>query len=205
VQTATEAVDKLHSTAEAHDRVLVVEVMGRHAGWIALYAGIAGSCHAILMPEIPFDIAKVCAALRARRKRGRDYGLVCVAEGAFPKGGEPFFKASATKGREGQLGGIGAYVAREIQERLGWETRTLVLGHLQRGGSPTTMDRLLGLRYGAAAIRLAVSGLWGHMVTFNPPQMGSVPLAEVVHRTKTVPLNSDTVIAAREIGICLGD
>ena len=205
VQTATEAMDKVHSTADAHDRVMVVEVMGRHAGWIALHAGIAGSCHVILMPEIPFDMAKVCAALRARRKQGRTYALVCVAEGAFLKGGEPFFRTSATKGREGRLGGIGEYVAHEIQERLDWETRSLVLGHLQRGGSPSTLDRLLGLRYGAAAIRLAVSGLWGHMVTFNPPQMGSVPLEEVVQRTKPVPLNSDTVITAREIGICLGD
>jgi len=205
VQTATEAMDKVHSTAEAHDRVLVVEVMGRHAGWIALHAGIAGACHAILMPEIPFDISNVCAALKARKKRGRNYALVCVAEGAFPKGSEPFFKASATKGREGRLGGIGEWVAKEIQSRLEWETRSLVLGHLQRGGSPSTLDRLLGLRYGAAAIRLAVSGLWGHMVTCNPPQMGSVPLEEVVQRTKTVPLNSDTVITARELGICLGD
>ncbi len=205
VQTATEAIDKLHSTADAHDRVMVIEVMGRHAGWIALHAGIAGSCHAILMPEIPFDMEKVCTALDERRKRGRHYALVCVAEGAFPKGSEPFFRSSATKGREGRLGGIGEFVAKEIQERLGWETRTIVLGHLQRGGSPSTLDRLLGLRYGAAAIRLAVAGLWGHMVTFNPPQMGSVPLEEVVQRTKTVALNGDTVITAREIGISLGD
>lgn len=205
IQTATEALDKLHSTADAHDRVMVVEVMGRHAGWIALHAGIAGSCHAILIPEIPFDMSRVCETLDQRRKRGRTYALVCVAEGAFPKGGVPLFKTSKTKGREGQLGGVGAFVASEIQRHMGWETRSLVLGHLQRGGSPSTFDRLLGLRYGAAAIRLAVAGLWGHMVTFNPPQMGSVPLEEVVQRTKTVPLNSDTVITAREIGICLGD
>jgi phosphofructokinase-like protein len=205
VQTATEAIDKLHSTADAHDRVMVVEVMGRHAGWIALHAGLAGSCHVILIPEIPFDIKKVCAALEARRKRGRNYALVCVAEGATRHDGEAFYKTGKTVGREGRLGGVGEWVAAEIQNRIQWETRSLVLGHLQRGGSPSTFDRVLGLRYGAAAIRLAVAGLWGHMVTFNPPAMGSVPLEEIAQRTKRVPLDGDTMKTAREMGICFGD
>jgi phosphofructokinase-like protein len=205
VQTATEAIDKLHSTADAHDRVMVVEVMGRYAGWIALHAGISGSCHVVLIPEIPFDIAKICEYLAARRKRGRNYAIVCVAEGAFTLSRGPMFKTPKQKGREGRLGGIGEWVAREIQTRIGWETRSLVLGHLQRGGSPSTFDRLLGLRYGAAAIRLAAAGLWGHMVTFNPPNMGHVPLEEIAQRTKRVSIESDTVLTAREMGISFGD
>jgi phosphofructokinase-like protein len=206
VHTATDALDKMHSTASAHDRVMVVEVMGRHAGWIALHAGISGSCHVILIPEIPFTMDAVCAHLAERRKRGRTYAIVCVAEGAVTAaGGGPRYRAPAQKGREGRLGGIGEWVASEIERRMGWETRSLVLGHLQRGGSPSTFDRLLGLRYGAAAIRLAASGLWGHMVAFNPPHMGSVPLEEIAQRTKRVPVESDTVLTARELGISFGN
>ncbi len=205
VQTATEALDKMHSTAEAHDRVMVVEVMGRHAGWIALNAGISGGCHVILIPEIPFDIRKVCEHLDQRRKRGRRYAIVCVAEGAVTKQAGPLYRTPQQKGREGRLGGIGEWVAAEIQSRLGWETRTLVLGHLQRGGSPSTFDRLLGLRYGAAAIRLAAGGLWGHMVTFNPPNMGSIPLEEIAQKQKRVPVDGDSVLTARELGIGFGD
>jgi 6-phosphofructokinase 1 len=205
VQTATEALDKLHSTADAHDRVMVVEVMGRHAGWIALHAGLAGSCQVILIPEIPFQLEKVCRFLAERRGRGGNYALVCVAEGAFAKGSEAFFKTARTVGREGRLGGVGEWLAQEIQQRTKWETRSLVLGHLQRGGSPSTFDRLLGLRYGAAAVRLAAAGMWGHMVTFNPPTMGSVPLEEVIQRSKCVPLDGDTIRTARELGVCFGD
>jgi ATP-dependent phosphofructokinase / diphosphate-dependent phosphofructokinase len=205
VQTATEAIDKLHSTAEAHDRVFVVEVMGRTAGWIALNAGASGSCHVILIPEIPFDMTRICEHLERRRKSGRHYAIVCVAEGAYSKMSGPLFRAPKEKGREGRLGGIGEWVAGEIQRRLNWETRSLVLGHLQRGGSPSTFDRLLGLRYGAAAVRMAAGGLWGHMVTFNPPNMGQVPLEEIAQRTKRVPVESDTILTARELGICFGD
>ena len=205
VQTATEALDKMHSTAAAHERVMVVEVMGRHAGWIALNAGISGSCHVILIPEIPFDITKVCEHLDARRKRGRHYAIVCVAEGAVTRTGGPVYRTPKAKGCEGRLGGIGEWVAQEIERRMGWETRTLVLGHLQRGGSPSTFDRLLGLRYGAAAVRLAAAGLWGHMVTFNPPNMGSIPLEEIAQRSKRVPVDGDTVLTARELGIGFGD
>jgi phosphofructokinase-like protein len=206
VHTATEAIDKLHSTAEAHDRVMVVEVMGRHAGWIALHAGISGSCHVVLIPELPFDMGHVCEHLDRRRKSGRTYAIVCVAEGAFPNNAAgPLFLAPKTQGREGRLGGVGEWVAAEIQKRLGWETRSIVLGHLQRGGSPSTFDRLLGLRYGAAAVRMASAGLWGHMVTFNPPNMGNVPLEEIAQRTKRVALESDTVLTGRELGICFGD
>jgi 6-phosphofructokinase 1 len=205
VQTATEALDKMHSTAAAHERVMVVEVMGRHAGWIALHAGVSGSCHVILIPEIPFDMAKVCAHLEQRRKRGRPFGIVCVAEGASSSHAGPLYRGPKEKGREQRLGGIGEWVASEIQRRMNWETRTVVLGHLQRGGSPSTFDRLLGLRYGAAAIRMAAAGLWGHMVTFNPPNMGNVPLEEIVQRTKRVPVDGDTILTARELGIGFGD
>jgi phosphofructokinase-like protein len=205
VQTATEALDKMHSTAASHERVMVVEVMGRHAGWIALHAGISGSCHVILIPEIPFDMAKVCAHLEARRKRGRPFAIVCVAEGASTAHSGPLYRAPKEKGREQRLGGIGEWVAAEIQRRMSWETRTVVLGHLQRGGSPSTFDRLLGLRYGAAAIRMAAAGLWGHMVTFNPPNMGNIPLEEIVQRTKRVPVDGDTILTARELGIGFGD
>jgi phosphofructokinase-like protein len=205
VQTATEALDKMHSTAAAHERVMVVEVMGRHAGWIALNAGVSGSCHVILIPEIPFDMEKVCAHLDMRRKRGRHYAIVCVAEGAVTKGGGAFYRTHGAKGREGRLGGVGEWVAAEIERRMGWETRSLILGHLQRGGSPSTFDRLLGLRYGAAAIRMAAGGLWGHMVTFEPPNMGSIPLEEIAQRTKHVPVDGDTMLTARELGIGFGD
>jgi ATP-dependent phosphofructokinase / diphosphate-dependent phosphofructokinase len=205
VQTATEALDKMHSTAAAHERVMVVEVMGRHAGWIALNAGISGSCHVILIPEIPFDMAKVCKHLAERRERGRHYAIVCVAEGATAASAGPLYREQKCKGHEARLGGIGEWVAAEIERRMGWETRSLVLGHLQRGGSPSTFDRLLGLRYGAAAIRMAAGGLWGHMVTYNPPSMGSVPLAEIAQRTKCVPIDGDTVLTARELGIGFGD
>lgn len=205
VQTATEAIDKLYAGAAAHERVMVVEVMGRYAGWIALHAGLGGSADVILIPEIPFSMSAVAAHLNARKAEGRPYAVVCVAEGAVPKGGRRFFKGGKTKGRERQLGGSGEWVAAEITKRTKMETRTLVLGHLQRGGSPTTYDRLLALRYGASAVRLAAKGLWGTMVSFQPPKMSYVPLEKAVHNTKRVPLNGDTVQTARDLNICLGD
>ncbi|HXI20464.1 MAG TPA: ATP-dependent 6-phosphofructokinase, partial [Gemmatimonadales bacterium] len=146
VATATDAIDKLHSTAESHQRVMVVELMGRDAGWIALHSGIAGSADAILIPEIPFDIEKVCDKIRARERAGRHFSIVVVAEGAKPIGGEAVLMERRSAGTVDRLGGIGSLVARAIGERTGKETRSLVLGHLQRGGSPTTFDRLLGLR-----------------------------------------------------------
>ena len=205
VQTATEAIDKLHSTAQAHERVMVVEVMGRYAGWIALHAGIAGSCNAILVPEIPFDIDIVCKKLKDRYKTGRNFGIVCVAEGALPKGGELQFKGPKEKHREQRLGGIGEQVAQEITRRTGIEARSLVLGHIQRGGSPSTYDRLLALRYGAAAVRLAAEGMWGHMIAFTPPTMSYIPLEEATRFTKKVEVTGDEVLTGRDLGICFGD
>lgn len=205
VQTATEAIDKLHSTAAAHERIMVVEVMGRYSGWIALHSGLSGSCNVILIPEIPFTMQAICDHILNRRKLGRTYSIVCVAEGAHPKGQGMFFKGGKVRGREQRLGGIGEWVASEITKRTGLETRSLVLGHLQRGGSPSTYDRLLALRYGAAAVRLAAEGMWGNMICFNPPSMGHVPIEEVIRDTKKVSVYDDTVLTGREMGICFGD
>src|SRR5690606_16369328 len=169
VSTATEALDKLHSTAEAHDRVMVVELMGRHAGWIALHSGISATADVILIPEIPFDIAKVCDKIRERERSGRHFAIVVVAEGARPIDGEVVLRARAVAGANDRLGGIGEQVALAIAERTGKETRSLVLGHLQRGGSPTTFDRLLALRFGSAAVRAIAEGDFNTMVAYVPP------------------------------------
>jgi 6-phosphofructokinase 1 len=201
VATATDAIDKVHSTAESHERVMVVEVMGRHAGFIALNAGIAGSADVILIPEIPFDIAKVCDKIRRREAEGRHFSIVVVAEGAAPKGGS----VSLIDPEHQRLGGIADKVAHSIQEMTAKETRSLVLGHLQRGGSPTTFDRLLGLRFGAAAVRLIAERQFGYMVALQPPTIAAVPIADAIAAPKRVPLDSDTIATARDIGISLGD
>jgi 6-phosphofructokinase 1 len=205
VQTATDAIDKLHSTASAHERVLVVEVMGRYAGWIALHSGMAGSADVILIPEIPFDLGKMCAHLQANEQRGKRYGIVVVAEGACPKDGKPLLRVGPGAGEPARLGGIGEWVANEIAQRTGKETRSLVLGHLQRGGSPTPWDRLLALRFGAAAVRFIADGKRNVMVSYKPPDMVPVPLEDAVSRMKLVPVESDTVLACRDIGISFGD
>lgn len=205
VGTATDAIDKLHSTAESHERVMVVELMGRHAGWISLSSGIAAGADAILIPEIPFDIEKVCDKIRQREAQGRTFSIVVVAEGAVPVGGDVVLVERRQDGSLDRLGGVGSQVARGIQERTGKETRSLVLGHLQRGGSPTTFDRLLGLRFGAAAVRAVADGEFGVMVAHTPPTISRVPLSEVVGRPKYVPLDCDTILTARDLGISLGD
>ncbi len=206
VSTATEALDKLHSTAKSHDRVMVVEVMGRGCGWIALYSGISGGADVILIPEIPFDMEKVCEKITDNELHEKDYAIVVVAEGAKAKGGQVINKGEGELGRsEVVLGGIGEWVASEIRQQTGKDTRSLVLGHLQRGGSPTTFDRLLAMRFGAAAVRLVEEGVFGHMVALTSSHMSSVPLADAVRSRKKVDLKSDKVFTAREIGICLGD
>jgi phosphofructokinase-like protein len=204
VAFATECLDRLHSTAEAHRRVMVVEVMGRYAGWIALSAGISGTADAILIPEIPYDLSKVAAKVREREARGRRFAVVVVAEGAKPKGGTRSVVAREI-GHAERLGGAGERVGAEIQRLTGKETRVVVLGHLLRGGSPTTFDRVLSLRFGAAAVRALASGRSGIMVALDPPTVRYVPLSLATRRMKTVPLNADTVHTARELGICLGD
>jgi phosphofructokinase-like protein len=205
VSTATEAIDKLHSTAESHDRVMVVELMGRYAGWIALYSGLSGSADVILLPEIPFDMEKVCEKIRSREAVGRHFSIVVVAEGARPKDGTVELVERRGVGTVDRLGGIASKVARTIEHHTGKETRTLVLGHLQRGGSPTTYDRLLALRFGAAAVRAIADRAFGIMVGLNGPDITRIPLENVVGRAKNVPLESDTIRTAREMGISLGD
>jgi len=205
VQTATEALDKLHSTAESHERVMVVEVMGRHAGWIALHAGLSGSADVILIPEIPYDIDRVCDKINARYDAGKAFALVVAAEGAVPRGGHASFVDQGGTGRAARYGGIAERLAAEILERTGHETRSLVLGHLQRGGSPTAYDRLIALRFGAAAVRCVADGHFGHMVALDPPEIRAVPFEDAIRHTKFVPLDSDTIQTARDLGTSLGD
>lgn len=205
VTTATDALDRLHSTTEAHDRVMVVELMGRHAGWIALHSGISASADVILIPEIPFDIDRVAEKIRERERSGRHFAIVVVAEGARPRGGDVVLRADASAGTNARLGGIGAQVADAIAARTGKETRSLVLGHLQRGGTPTTFDRLLALRFGSAAVRAIAERDFNTMVAYHPPSVERIPLADVVGKMKSVPLDSGVILTARHLGIAFGD
>ncbi|MHB0994844.1 MAG: 6-phosphofructokinase [Elusimicrobiales bacterium] len=204
VSFATDCLDRLHSTAEAHRRIMVVEVMGRYAGWIALNSGVSGDANAILIPEIPYDIRKVADALLKLPKRGKNYAIVMVAVGALPKGGAASV-VSKELGRAEKLGGAGERVMRELEPLVGKECRTVVLGHLLRGGTPTTFDRLLSLRFGAAAVRALEEGRSGVMVALDPPTVRYVPLSEISGRMKTVPLDCDTIVTARNLGISFGD
>jgi phosphofructokinase-like protein len=203
VETATDAIGKLHSTAEAHERVMVVELMGRTAGWISLFAGVAGTADVILIPEIPYDMASVCRKIEERYDDGPRFAIVVVAEGALPIGGSALFRQT-TEG-QARLGGIARVVADEIHERTGRETRDLVLGHLQRGGGPNAYDRLLALRFGAAAVKLVSEGSFGTMVALDPPDVLAVPLEDAIAEIKTVPLEGDVLQTARAMGICMGD
>ncbi|MBZ2209938.1 6-phosphofructokinase [Massilia soli] len=201
---ATECIDRLHSTAQSHHRVMVVEVMGRYAGWIALHAGMAAGAHAILIPEIPFDIDKVADAILEREGGGKHHSIVVVAEGAQPIGGERALLAPATDGHSERLGGIGAQVAALLERRTGKECRSLVLGHLLRGGSPSAFDRVCASRFGAAAVRAIVDGHGGVMVSLDYSSIKLVALADVAGHTKCVPVEGDTVSTARELGIAFG-
>jgi 6-phosphofructokinase 1 len=205
VSTATDALDKLHPTAASHDRVMVVEVMGRHAGWIALYAGLAGTADVVLLPEIAFNMESVCRKIGEREAAGRHFSIVVAAEGAAPQGGQMVVRKDQGSGREVLLGGIAERVAQEISIRTGKETRHLVLGHLQRGGQPAAFDRLLSLRFGTAAVRLVASGDFGKMVVLTDHHIRAVSLEEATRRMRRVPLDSDIVQTARDLGICLGD
>ncbi len=204
VTVATDALDRLHSTAEAHERVMVVEVMGRYAGWIALNSGVASSSDVILIPEIPFDIGVVCDKIMDREARGRHFAIVVAAEGARFRDGEMVTRGQVL-GREVRLGGIAEQVATAIEERTGKETRAVVLGHLQRGGQPTTFDRLIALRFGAAAVRTVEEGKFGVMVALDPPLVRTVPLSVATERMKSVPLDCDTMLTARDLGVSFGD
>ncbi len=204
VAFATECLDRLHSTAASHGRVMVVEVMGRYAGWIALNGGVSGSADAILIPEIPYDLEPVADKIQARDAAGSKFTIVVVAEGARPRDGAVSVLAREA-GRAERLGGVGEKVAAELQALTGKETRVVVLGHLLRGGSPTTFDRLIALRFGAAAVRALEAGKAGVMVALDPPTVNYVPLEEATRRMKTVPPDCDTILTARDLGICFGD
>jgi 6-phosphofructokinase 1 len=204
VSFATECIERLHTTAASHRRVIVVEVMGRYAGWIALNAGVSGDAHAILIPEIPYDIGRVAAALRAREAEGKYYSIVIIAEGARPKGGARSIIERRIGAAE-RLGGIGERVASALAKLTGKEVRHVVLGHLLRGGAPTTFDRLLSLRFGGAAVRALAEGRSGVMVALAPPTVRYVPLDRVVRRIRNVPRGCDTIRTARDLGISFGD
>ncbi len=204
VTFATEAIDRLHSTAESHGRTMVIEVMGRYAGWIALHAGIAGTADVILLPEIPYSLDKVVEKIKQRYHRGWGFCIIVVAEGARSMGGD-LSVIEKEAGKAERLGGIGERLSAEISKATGIETRSTVLGHLQRGGSPTAYDRLLSLRFGSAATRTLAQGFAGVMVVLDPPNVRYVPLNQVIGHLKQVPLDCDTVKTARDLGVCLGD
>lgn len=205
VACATDALDRLHTTAESHERVLVLEVMGRYAGWIALFAGIAGGADIILIPEIPFSYDAMLAKIRARETEGKKFTLIAVAEGAHEQGGGFVTSAGQEEQREAHLGGIANVVAHEVTKRSGKETRACVLGHLQRGGSPTSFDRVLCSLYGAHAVELIAAGSTGRMVAWQGDQITDIPLAVAVGRLKTVHSHGSLVRTARLLGISLGD
>ncbi|MCL6478345.1 MAG: 6-phosphofructokinase [Peptococcaceae bacterium] len=204
--TATEALDKLHTTAESHHRVMVLEVMGRNAGWIALAAGVAGGADVILIPEIPYDINCVARKINHRSNQNKKFSIIVVAEGARPKGGEVVVQKMVEDSFDPvRLGGIGQVVAGEIEAITGKEARVTVLGHLQRGGSPTAFDRILSTRYGTAAVKYLMEGRYGHMVCLKGSEIDTVPLEKAVGGQRKVPLDLDLLRSARQLGISFGD
>jgi ATP-dependent phosphofructokinase / diphosphate-dependent phosphofructokinase len=205
VAFASDAIDRLHSTAHAHHRVMVLEVMGRYAGWIALYAAMAGGADVALIPEIPFDFERVAAFLREREEMGARSSIVVVAEGARPAGGARVVVEAARGAKAERLGGIAERVSREIEARTGKESRFVVLGHLQRGGSPLAYDRMLATRFGSYAVDLVRQRRFGVMVALRSPDLVAVPLEKVVGKVRTVPLDGDVIQVARNVGMCLGD
>jgi 6-phosphofructokinase 1 len=204
VNTATEAIDKLHTTAESHHRVMVLELMGRDAGFIALHAGLAGGTDVILIPEIPFTYESVLAKVRKRVERGYKFSILAVSEGAKTVDGEQVFSRSGDEIYTPRLGGIGHKVGEYIEQN-GFETRVTVLGHLQRGGSPTPYDRWLATRYGAAAVRLATQGKFDRMVSLHEAKVTDVLLGEALAEPKRVDVNGDAVLTARNMDISFGD
>ena len=205
VACATDAIDRLHTTAESHKRVMVLEVMGRYAGWIALFSGVAGGADVILIPEIQFSYESICNKIAQRAQQGKDFTILVVAEGARERGGKFVTAADAPANREARLGGVGAVVAQQIETRCGKESRVCVLGHLQRGGSPTSFDRALCSIFGAQAVELIGAGDFGKMVAFQGSQVGSVNISDAVGRLKTVRPDGNFIRTARALGICMGD
>lgn len=204
VNTVMEALDRLHTTAESHHRVILLEVMGRDAGWIALEAGIAGGADVILIPEIPYDPDFIAQSINQRHERGSTFSLVVVAEGAHPLGGNPIYQKERTLGGTPRLGGVGEALAEELRKRLKAEVRVMVLGYLQRGGSPTAFDRLLASRFGAMSVHFAAQGKFGHMVALQDDRICAVPLEEAVEQQKLVQMDSDIIRTAADLDICLG-
>ena len=206
VTVATEAIDRLQTTASAHHRVMVVEVMGRYAGWIALGSGVAGGADIVLIPEIPFRWEKVYESVLRRSKHGSRFSIICVAEGARPFEGDIVIKEQDKKRTDPiRLGGIGELVGKNIQEETGLETRVAVLGHVQRGGSPTPFDRILATKFGTMALKLASQGKFGHMVSLRGSEVVSVPVKEAILKLRTVPPDSELIITARAVGTSFGD
>ena len=223
VSVATEALDRLHTTAETHNRIMVLEVMGRYAGWIALESAVAGGADVALIPEIPYDIDKVVESLQDRQKRGKNFSVMVVSEGAYPKGGSISVK-NTRQGGEGviniQLGGAGEYVAKVIEEKTGKTTRCTSLGYIQRGGTPTATDRVLSTKYGAKAMELALEGKFNVLTVLKHGKLDYISLEDVVGNNKeigaveggtaesnmkTIPMDDDLIKTARNVGICLGD
>jgi 6-phosphofructokinase 1 len=204
VSTVVDALDRLHTTAESHKRIMVLEVMGRHAGWIALWGGIAGGASVILLPEIPFDFTKVSDFIKQRDAQGQHSTLVVVAEGASMPDGT-LVTLDTNAGGEVRLGGIGEQVAKHLQHLTGKETRSCTLGHLQRGGAPTALDRILGMRFGVMAAKLAEEGAFGRMVSYEAYHVDSVLIEDAVNKLRLVEPGSELVAAAKAVGICLGD
>jgi len=205
LETATDALDKLHTTAESHHRVMILEVMGRYAGWIALESGIAGGADVILIPEIPFNIQSVCTSIKARSARGSRFSIIVAAEGAFPAGGDRVVaKQADEKYTIERLGGIGQYVAKQIEQCLEMDVRVTVLGHLQRGGSPTTFDRALGSRFGTKAVQMIAAGEFGRMACLKGRSISSVTIEEATRELKLVDPHGEIVTTAEDLGIMLG-
>ena len=205
VACATDALDRLHTTAESHNRVMVLEVMGRYAGWIALLAGIAGGADVILIPEVPFRYESICAKVRERERRGKNFTLIVVAEGAREVDGEFVSAGAQEANREARLGGIGVVVAMRVEKETGKEARTCVLGHLQRGGSPTAFDRVLCSTFGAYAVELLDAGDFGKMVAWQGSQVTAIKISDAVGRLKTVRPDGNIIRTAQALGISLGN
>ncbi len=206
LNTATEAIDKIRTTAESHHRVMIVELMGRYAGWIALQAGIAGGADIIIIPEIPFHLDRICQVINERVHSGRTSSIVVVAEGAKPAGGDVAVKMVVDDSADSiRLGGIGDQIAADIRDNIHLETRVTVLGHVQRGGCPSAFDRILSTRFGVAAVELLAEGKFGRMVCLKSPRIDSVPLSEAVKKLKTVDPNGEMVHIAKSVGVSFGD
>ncbi|MBT1071148.1 6-phosphofructokinase [Pelotalea chapellei] len=205
LETATDALDKLHTTAESHHRVMIMEVMGRYAGWIALESGIAGGADVILIPEIPYDIEKICQAIRRRCERGSRFSIIVAGEGAFPIGGDRLVaKGPDERNAIERLGGIGQFVAHQVEKCLEMDARVMVLGHLQRGGSPSTFDRALGTRFGTKAVAMVAAGQFGQMTCLKGRTIGTASIESATNALNTVDPDGEIVKAAEDIGITLG-